>query len=749
MKWPTFILAVAILVAILLAATPPRQQSNSVGITLIPIQPGTFEMGVDSIPLPDSITKAPKGAGSNRPADGDYDETPVHKVTISKAFFIGATEVTIEQYRQFRPEYKGDPYYAPYASGISWDDATAFCTWLSKKEGKPYRLPTEAEWEYVARAGTRTPFSSGIQPPAPETANAWGVKNMHTGVAEWCLDGYGRYPQEPETDPVGNFFSISRVVRGGGLDDRTAKNSGQAGDRQPAEMAYFRRSANRASMAPSFGGTGSAIGFRVVQAPMPNRNATYDTPFFQSAVKRYPADFSHRIAGSYFHKRELFPNLHDRSMREVGYKIGLAPGLGVAYHNSAVAVLDNGDVIAAYYNTPKEEDDADQTILTMRLRYGAEDWDMPEPWPDFADAADAAPVFWNDHGKLWFFWGCPRLLGALPFQYMTSTDNGATWSPVQYPHFDGPVGYYTPQPINSIVRTSDGTMYLPVDAKGGTSVVFASRDGGKTWRDTGGRTGGRHTTLEIAKDGALVGWGGKNTNLEGFMPKATSRDGGKTWQLSKTPFRPLGSGQRPSIIRLSSGRLFFVADWSLRKTKEPRREGAFVAISDDDGETWEQRDLPGITTVGYVTATQGPNGVIHIVTSKNKPDYHIELNEEWVLKGGPEVGPVDKVSNVKKDDEFYRGSERVATWSGEFTDNNRYLLDGIQKYYAGGVELWEATFKAGHRIGTETWWGPGGVKQWEKTWSNTGEWTWRIFSPDGRQTAVSKWKGKELMDAKF
>src|ERR1700722_12566120 len=100
----------------------------------------------------------------------------------------------------------------------------------------------------------------------------------------------------------------------------------------------------------------------------------------------------------------------------------------------------------------------------------------------------------------------------MPFQYMTSTDSAATGDPVQYPPFSGPVCYYTPQPINSIVRGSDGTIYLPVDAKGGTSVVFATSDGGKTWRDTGGRTGGRHTTLEIAKDGSLVGWGGKNTN---------------------------------------------------------------------------------------------------------------------------------------------------------------------------------------------------------------------------------------------
>jgi hypothetical protein len=540
---------------------------------------------------------------------------------------------------------------------------------------------------------------------------------------------------------------MARVIRGGGLDDRTAKNSGQAGERQPAEMPFFRRSANRASMAPAFGGTANDIGFRVVQAAMPaTAPLPYEAPIFQSAIKQTRPDLTKGPdpAKPYLHKRELFPNLGARSMHDAGYKIGLAPGLGIAYHNSAVQVLANGDVIAAYYNTPREEDDADQTILTMRLRYGAEDWDMPEPWPDFADAADAAPVFWNDHGKLWFFWGCPRLLGALPFQYMTSTDNGATWSAVQYPHFTGPVGYYTPQPINSIVRAADGTIYLPVDAKGGTSVVFATSDNGQTWRDTGGRTGGRHTTLEIAKDGALVGWGGKNTNLDGFMPKATSRDGGKTWQLSKTPFRPLGSGQRPSVIRLASGRLFFVADWSLRKTKEPRREGAFAAISDDDGETWKQRDLPGITTVGYTTATRAPNGIIHVVTSKNKPDYDIELNETWVIEGGPEESAAAKVQGVKSYREAYADGKLKATWSAGYATDNRYLLDGPQTfYYENGKKQWEANFSAGHRVGTETWWNANGRKLWEKSYGAGGEWTWRY------ENSESKWKGKELLDAKF
>ncbi len=454
---------------------------------------------------------------------------------------------------------------------------------------------------------------------------------MHTGVAEWCFDWHGMYPRAAQTDPVGPAQGIAKVVRGGGLDYRPSKNDG--GRKLPTESPYYQRSANRAAIAPAFASPESGIGFRVVQAAMPASKPTpYEAPGIQLAVKQTPADWSHGPdpAQPYFRTRRIFPDLGGRDMRAVGWKIGLKPGLGIAYHNSALQVLDNGDLVAAYYNTPKEEDDPDQSIVMLRLRYGAEDWEMPEPWPDFPDAADAAPVFWNDHGTLWFFFGSPRLLGPVPFQFMRSHDNGATWSAVEFPNLQGPVGKFTPQPINSVVRARDGAIYLPVDGAGGESALFTTKDDGATWRDAGGRTAGRHTTLVLGKDGALIGFGGKNTNLDGFMPKAITRDGGKTFEKSKTPFQPLGSGQRPSVIRLASGRLFFVADLFDKKKLGPTGAGAFVALSEDDGETWTTRRLPGFTTVGYTTATQAPDGVIHIVTSKNAPDYHIELNEAWV-----------------------------------------------------------------------------------------------------------------------
>ncbi len=716
---------------------------------LVRIEPGSFEMGVDSTPLPKALLEAPKGTVYDRPAEGDYDETPVHKVTIAKPYWIGVTEVTAAVYRQFRPNYKADPYYAPYANGVSWQDATAFCAWLSKKEGKAYRLPTEAEWEYACRAGTRTPFSSGAWPPAPETANAWGVKNMHTGVAEWCLDWHGLYPREAQTDPVGPAAGVAKVIRGGGLDYRASKDDG--GKHIPAELPYFARSANRASMAPGLVTAKGNIGFRVVEAPIPATAPLPDrTPFFETAVKQTVPDGPAKGPNPsvpYYHTHPLFPDLNGRDMRTVGWKIGLAPGLGTAYHNSAIQEMPNGDMLAAYYNTPKYEDDPQQTILIMRRRYGAEDWDMPEPWPVFADCDLAAPVIWNDGGKVWLFFGAPRLLDGPPFQFMTSADSGATWNEVEFPHLTGEVGYYTPQPIDSIVRSSGGEIFMPVDAKGGASVVFASKDNGKTWFDTGGRTGGRHTTLIVGKDGSLIGFGGKNTNIDGFMPVSISRDGGKTWEKKATHFMPLGSGQRPSAIRLRDGRVFFVADYNHGKkyASGPTRPGSYVALSDDDGATWKTRDLPDVETVGYTTATQGANGLIHIVTSKNKPNLEIELNEAWVESGGAEAAAEPApASPARRHRENYPDGKLKAEWT-----IGPAGLEGTQIFfYPDGAKLWEASFHHGRRTGAETFWSREGKREWEKIYADGGRWTWRLYDVQGRVTEESQWIGKVLQEVK-
>lgn len=732
--------------------------TNSVGVKLVRIAPGSFTMGADPEPLPSSLTAIVHGVESARPATGDFDEHPAHRVTLTHSFLIGETDVTAAQYEQFNPSYKPDPAFAPYATGISWYEAMAYCRWLSHRTGHPYRLPTEAEWEYVARAGTNMPFWSGDHPPNSDAPNPWGVRGMNSGVGEWTLDWYGPYPSGAQTNPTGAASGYTKVVRGGGLDFRHST----PGKIYPAMLPYFRRAANRAAIAPSFAPRPNdpnrepawgSIGFRVVQAVMPKPNTTPEQVFyFQTAVKQTPGNFSSAPPANqpFYRRHELFPNLNGKSMPEVGWKIGLTRGLGVTYHNSAVQVLPNGDVIAAYYDSPKDENDPDQTILVMRRRFGTQQWDMPDPWPNFPDAANAAPVVWNDRGRIWFFWGTPRLIGAYPFAWMNSTDNGVHWSQVHFPDLVGPVGRYISQPINSIVRAKDGTIYMPTDATGhgSMSAVWASSNKGKTWRDTGGRTGGRHTTLVIARNGDLLGFGGKNSNIDGRMPLSISDNDGQSWRLVKTPFDPLGSGERPSAIRLHSGRLFFVADYNPHdKLHGPKNFGAYVALSSDDGKTWVRKTLPGLATVGYVTATQGPDGIIHIVTSKNTPNYEILLNEAWVMDASAgETPDPTSISGVRHHREYWPDRRLRASWSDGRADDGEILLDGPENYYfPDGRVQWSGSFHLGRLTGAETLYRHDGSRVWEKEWHGD-QWTWRVFNRYGRQTAISHWNGKNLAD---
>ena len=743
-----------VLLTTALTVASPAQPAPNIPMAKIPA--GSFTMGADDAALSPAVVNG-FGVMSNRPSHGDFDEVPAHRVTITHAFSIAAHLVTVKEFQQFDPSYQPVAAYPDYAVGISYNQAVAFCAWLSKKTGKPWRLPTEAEWEYAARAGTQTPFFTGDTPPTPGQANVWGVV-VGEGTPEWVEDWYGPYPSAAQSDPTGPQHGYFRVVRGGGLDFRKSK----PGEMVPATAPYFMRSANRASMAPSYESKEGNIGFRVVQAPNPTPHSSPAAQlFFFTDVKQAPVDIAKGPdpAMPFYHVHELFPNLNGKSMPEIGWRVGLAPGLGINYHNSAIQVLANGDVVAAYYNAPRIEDDPDQTVMVMRRRAGAEDWDMPEPWPDFADAACAAPVFWNDHGHLWFFFGFPRLIGAPPFAFTTSDDNGTSWAPIEFPHFTAPIGRYVSQPINSIVRAKNGTIYIPTDStgrdddgNGSISAVWATRDNGRTWYDTGGRTAGRHTTIVMAQNGDIFGFGGKNSNIDGRMPLATSSDGGRTWTKSKTIFDPLSSGERPSVIRLVSGRLFFVADFNPHNEKRLHRDGAYVALSGDDGKTWKQKRLPAdILTVGYVTATQGPDGVIHIATSKNTVNYEIELNEAWVFAPDAALLPVpNSIGPLTKHTEKWPDGKLKAEWSTARANDGRILLEGPQTFYfEDGAPQWTADFHLGRKVGDEVFYRTDGSKQWQKTYGSDDEWTWLLFDAAGKQTAESHWRGKTLVDASF
>jgi len=165
------------------------------------------------------------------------NERPQRQVTISKAFYMGATEVTQSQYQALMGK---NPSRFNGARGpveqVTWNDATAFCKALSKKTGKRVVLPTEAQWEYACRAGANTRFSFGdadkelaahgwfssnsggrSRPVGRKTPNAFGLYDMHGNVWEWCRDAFGdrSYAKAKNVDPENTTASRYRVQRGG------------------------------------------------------------------------------------------------------------------------------------------------------------------------------------------------------------------------------------------------------------------------------------------------------------------------------------------------------------------------------------------------------------------------------------------------------------------------------------------------------------------------------------------------------
>jgi formylglycine-generating enzyme required for sulfatase activity len=293
----------------------PRDITNSIGMKLVLIPAGKFQMG------------SPEGENGHK-----TDEAPQHEVEITRPFYLATCAVTVGQFRDFVREtgYKTDaekdglggtgydaktrslpvgrkPDYTWRNPGfeqgddhpvvnVSWNDSVAFCRWLKGKEGKVYRLPTEAEWEYACRAGTQTRFWSGDEdsslngvaniadqslkekvvkhifaadPPSKKKiektlvswddgypftspvgrfrSNPFGLFDMHGNVDQWCADWYEKeyYRNSPAAGPRGPGSGLSRVVRGSSWHS----------------YAGIARAARRFSAIPDNGNR--ALGFRV------------------------------------------------------------------------------------------------------------------------------------------------------------------------------------------------------------------------------------------------------------------------------------------------------------------------------------------------------------------------------------------------------------------------------------------------------------------------------------------------------
>lgn len=742
---------------------------NSLGMKMIYIPPGSFIMGAetDSFHL-ETISDMSKDVPY-------WDEQPAHEVIISKGFYISELEVTVEQFKQFEKEYKGNQFFKPYATGISWNEANAFCQWLSNKEGKPYRLPTEAEWEYVCRAGTHSLFWSGKVPPQNDI-NPWKVKNMESGPPEWCYDWYGPYPDSLQVDPIGYDHSWAKVIRGGPI-DILKTNQGQL---IPDTSIVYYHASNRACLPPNYPSSDSDgmtfIGFRVVMGELPKTKPLhYELGFPFQGISQINVDSSIGPDSTkpYFKERPLIPSPPDFTSSVENSIVGLNPAIMGKLHSGGLTVCPNGDVLyIAFSSSPgKSESALNTTMIATRLRYGSQEWDMPDLFYDLSCLNDQSALLWNDNGKLWFFGG-GRYFGNVPFRYTTSNDNGATWSDIMFPLIKGKIKPFTPQPITSVFRNLNGTIYVSCDGQGATSMLWESSDNGKSWHDTGGRTAGRHSAFVLLKDGRILAIGGKDSNINGYMPECYSSDFGRTWSKPEpTIFPALGSNQRPCILRLKDGKLFFAGDLqNLKMYQNPppstiTERGAYVALSDDEGKSWKIKKLPhvpphnewrGITnkgkpqegfgTLGYCVAAQAPNGIIYLVSSKSFPAVEYEMNEAWIMSDySSEVYKEEgnaKKSEIKEYIESYSNGKPHIIRHGWIANDGRFLLEGkVIWYYNSGLKQYETTYHNGYKVGEEKYWNADGTLKWSRKFTPYGTTIFTTYWHNGKKKSESTWWG--------
>jgi formylglycine-generating enzyme required for sulfatase activity len=202
-------------------AAPLEKETETIdigdGVTMefVLIRPGSFQMGSER---------------------NQSDEKAVHKVTLTQPYYLGKYEVTQEQWEKvmgYNPSHFKGPKLP--VENVSWEDCQQFLAALSKKVGRKFVLPTEAQWEYACRAGTTTHFSHGddeatlgeyswhsgnsdltTHPVGEKKPNPWGLYDIHGNVFEWCQDWYyDVYPRGDAVDPKGPAKGTRRVIRGG------------------------------------------------------------------------------------------------------------------------------------------------------------------------------------------------------------------------------------------------------------------------------------------------------------------------------------------------------------------------------------------------------------------------------------------------------------------------------------------------------------------------------------------------------
>lgn len=591
---------------------------NSIGLEMVTIRPGTFQQGS---------------------TDAEYDEKPLHRVTIRNAFTMGSTEITNAQYELFDPGHKrlrgkmntsfldDDPVVF-----VSWNDAVAFCNWLSVKEHTNYRLPTEAEWEYACRAGTTTHYATGdtlpsvyrkgngnggmggypVATPDPAAAppniqtgktppNAWGLYDMHGNVEEWCNDWYGPYPANAQVDPAGVKSGDAKVTRGG---SHTCEFEFVHDDKDPMKSMHARYLSSSNRSASLIDDRNWLIGFRIVQAKAVDQKKLLQdasAPLFAQHVNMMRRTVSPPAA----------PNEQVYFEGPIPYVVPPASSTTTApffYHNHqpAITALPNGDLLAIWYNTLRESG-RELKMMASRKRYGNIAWDTASVFFDVPDRNEhGTAIWWNGGDSIFHFFGyaAGNTWDTLALAMRVSTDNGVHWTA---PRFINPEYGAGNQVIASVTRDAANRILFTCDATprgAGGSVVWISADEGKSWTRPAGipktRTyedgasgnliAGIHASILSFSNGELYSLG-RGDNIKNTEALSRSTDGGKSWNYSASGLFPVASKQRCTIQRLPGDKVFLASFapsvWSTdKKGVKHVGSGMFAALSEDGGKTF-------------------------------------------------------------------------------------------------------------------------------------------------------------------
>ena len=650
----------------LLAFLAIAQQNNSIGLEMIDIKPNKFLMGNYSY-------------GENK------DESPAHMVNISKAFKISATEITNAQYELYDPLHKSWRGKNSFSNEddeaviyVSYYDAVKFCEWLSKKEGKLYRLPTEAEWEYVCKAGTLSPYAMGdrvlpkeylknqeiVWEPKPVSLkvrqtkpNAWGVYDMHGNVEEWCLDWYGKYTSVAKSDPTGYSNGLYRVTRGG----------------SHGTPATYLRSTNRAALIPE--DKTLYTGFRVVEVTEQLKPSSFVLSVNEKKeqIKLEKLKWNN-VNLPVFMEPISYVHIEQVGMNDFMY-----------HHNHCPAVtwLPNGDLLSIWFST-EDEKGKEMTILSSRLKAGTKKWSQPELFFKVPDRnMTGSSLYYDPQKDVVYHLNGVEAAGTwqnLALIKRESKDNGYTWSKPEFVNAEHELGN---QVIAGLFKTKEGWLVQPCDAtpkvRGG-SVVHISKDDGKTWQKAttiqkippvfkdgaeGNLIAGIHAGVVQLQNGNLMALGRDDNIKVGndfYMPMSISNNLGQSWSYKAAEFPPISSGQRLILSRLNEGALLLISftDASIvnRKGMQFTRKdgttytgyGMYAAVSYDDGKTWpikklitdgKERFLNGggftgyfkmdnqyAEPKGYLASTQTPDNMIHLFSSA----LHYRFNLKWLTE---------------------------------------------------------------------------------------------------------------------